>query len=791
MKIRKKKFAAVMMVVALMITMYGSAGNVTAAAKEGGQSQVMQSKDLELSPAAEQAPKATVYMTTDISPEGLMKVYEALNWTPTGKVAVKLSTGEPPASNYLRPELIKDLVQHVDGTIVENNTAYGGSRAETAMHYQVAADHGFTAIADFQILDEDGSMTLPVEGGTRLQENLVGSHFADYDSYLVLSHFKGHAMAGFGGAIKNISIGLGSREGKCLIHTAGRSHTSPWGGDQNAFLESMGEAGKSVSDNLGHGERIVYINVMNNLSIDCDCDGNPARPDMHDIGILASTDPVAVDQACIDLVYDQRNGDGASLVNRIEGRNGLLTLEHAQSIGLGSREYDLVDVDDTEECDHEYTSEVTTEATCTEDGVRTYTCSKCGDSYTEEIPAMGHNYTSEVTTEATCTEAGVRTYTCSRCRNQYTEAIPAIGHDYTSEVTTEATCTQAGVRTYTCSKCGDSYTEEILAMGHDYTSEVTTEATCTTAGEITYTCSRCQNQYTEAIPATGEHEYTSEVTRAATCAAVGVRTYTCSKCLNSYTEEIPMTAHTIVADQAVMPGCTTEGKTEERHCSVCNEVLQRQEIIPATGHRFQTIVTAATATNNGSIVTRCTVCNAVGSETPVYAANTIKLSKNTFTYNGKTRRPSVTVSDSQGTVLNENTDYTVVYPNGMKNVGEYTVEIQFKNNYTGTAHQTFTINPKSTSITRVTPKNGGLTIAWKKQKKQANGYEVAYSTNSKFAKAKTTVLKVKGANKAKRATPKLKAGKKYFVRIRTYKTAGGKTYYSGWSSKKSVRLKIS
>ena len=282
-----------------------------------------------------------VYMTQEITPEGLMAVYQALQWEPQGRVAVKLSTGEPPASNYLRPELIAGLVQSLDGSIVECNTAYGGSRAETAMHYQVAEDHGFTAIADFQILDEEGSMTLPVQGGTRLSENYVGAAFEDYDSYLVLSHFKGHSMAGYGGAIKNISIGLGSSEGKAWIHSAGSSRTNPWGGDQDAFLESMAEAGKSVSDYLG--DQIVYINVMNRLSVDCDCDGNPAEPDMHDIGILASTDPVALDQACIDLVYSAE--DGQSLVNRIESRNGLHTLEHAQQIGLGSRSYELVSID--------------------------------------------------------------------------------------------------------------------------------------------------------------------------------------------------------------------------------------------------------------------------------------------------------------------------------------------------------------------------------------------------------------------------------------------------------------
>ncbi len=304
------------------------------------------------SPAETNAPEETqapsddsvVYMTSDITPEGLMAVYNALNWSPTGKVAVKISTGEPPASNYLRPELIKDLVQSVKGTIVECNTAYGGSRAETAMHMQVAKDHGFTEIADVDILDADGSMQLKVDGGSYLQTNYVGSHFDDYDSYVVLSHFKGHAMAGFGGAIKNISIGLGSKEGKCLIHTGGRSHTSPWGGNQTAFTESMAEAGKSVSDYLGNGERIIYINVLNNISIDCDCDGNPAKPDIHDIGILASTDPVAIDQASIDLCFATEGSD--SLKRRVQNQNGLHTLEHAEEISLGSRTYDLVKIDE-------------------------------------------------------------------------------------------------------------------------------------------------------------------------------------------------------------------------------------------------------------------------------------------------------------------------------------------------------------------------------------------------------------------------------------------------------------
>ena len=290
-------------------------------------------------PISEEAP--VVYMTTDISPEGLMAIYEALGaQLPEGSIAVKISTGET-GSNYLRPELIGDLVQAVDGTIVECNTAYGGERANTAYHMQLAEDHGYTAIAHVDIMDADGSMTLPVTDGVHLTENYVGSHLENYDYFIVLSHFKGHAMAGFGGAIKNISIGIASSDGKAHIHSGGTGG-SMWGGDQNAFLESMAEAGKSVSDYMSGN--MLYINVMNRLSVDCDCDGNPAEPDMHDIGILASLDPVAVDQACIDLVYSAQ--DGTSLIQRIESRNGLLTLEHAQEIGLGSRIYDLVNIDE-------------------------------------------------------------------------------------------------------------------------------------------------------------------------------------------------------------------------------------------------------------------------------------------------------------------------------------------------------------------------------------------------------------------------------------------------------------
>ena len=294
--------------------------------------------DLSALPHQDATAPAVVYFISDISPESLVKAFQSLNVELPGKVGVKLSTGESENSNYLRPTLIGDLVQMLNGTIVECNTAYGGSRSSTAMHMQLAKDHGFTDIAEVDILDAEDSMELPIEGGNRLSVDYVGSHFANYDSFLVLSHFKGHAMAGFGGAIKNISIGFGSAKGKGWIHSGGTSFTNIWGGEQDAFLEAMADAAKAVDSTMG--DNIVYISVLNRLSVDCDCDGNPEEPDMHDIGILASTDPLAIDQAAIDLVYAMP--DSGSLIERIESRNGLHTLDAAEAIGLGSRAYNLV-----------------------------------------------------------------------------------------------------------------------------------------------------------------------------------------------------------------------------------------------------------------------------------------------------------------------------------------------------------------------------------------------------------------------------------------------------------------
>jgi uncharacterized Fe-S center protein len=284
---------------------------------------------------------AIVYMTKDISSNGLMAVYNALGRKATGKVAVKLHSGEPGGNHYLHPELIKELVQTVNGTIVESNTAYGGGRASTAMHKQVMIDHGFTAIASTDIMDENGHVPIPVPNGKNITQDFVGAHLLNYDFLVVLSHFKGHAMGGFGGAIKNMSIGIASTAGKCWIHTAGRSMTSPWNGAQDPFLESMAEAAFAVADTFN--QNIIYISVMNNLSVDCDCDNSPAAPTMKNIGILASLDPVALDQACVDLVYAA--SDGRNLIQRMESRNAIHTLEHGEAIGFGTRKYNLLSID--------------------------------------------------------------------------------------------------------------------------------------------------------------------------------------------------------------------------------------------------------------------------------------------------------------------------------------------------------------------------------------------------------------------------------------------------------------
>ena len=290
--------------------------------------------------------KSKVYFTKEITPQSLMAIYDALGVQLPGKVAVKISTGEPGGHNFLNPNLIKGLVNKLDGTIIECLTAYRGKRFDPQNHWQAIKDHGFLDIAPCDIMDEFGEMELPVKNGIRLPVDIVGEHLKNYDSMLVLSHFKGHQMGGFGGALKNVAIGVASRNGKAYIHSKDPDTmmASLFQNDQDAFLESMADACKAVIDFVGP-KNMAYINVANRLSVNCDCDAHPPEPEMADIGIFASLDPVALDQACYDAVKNSTDPGKKSLVERMDSRHGIHTVEAAQQLGLGVREYELISLD--------------------------------------------------------------------------------------------------------------------------------------------------------------------------------------------------------------------------------------------------------------------------------------------------------------------------------------------------------------------------------------------------------------------------------------------------------------
>ena len=286
--------------------------------------------------------KAKVYFTKEITSQSLIRIYEALGTQLKGKVSVKISTGEPGGHNFLKPELIAGIVSKLNGTIIECNTAYEGKRTNSESHWETIKDHGFMDIAPCDLMDEDGEIALPVKGGKHLTENYVGKNIENYDSMLVLSHFKGHTMGGFGGALKNMSIGVASGNGKAYIHGAG-DPAQIWTADHDSFLESMAEADRSVVDYMG-SDNLLYINVANRLSVDCDCDPNPDEPEMADIGIFASIDPVAIDRACVDAVYASDDPGKAAMIERIESRNGTLTIDTAEKLELGTQEYDLIEI---------------------------------------------------------------------------------------------------------------------------------------------------------------------------------------------------------------------------------------------------------------------------------------------------------------------------------------------------------------------------------------------------------------------------------------------------------------
>lgn len=284
--------------------------------------------------------KSKVYFTKEITPEAMIQMYQVLHVELKGNIAVKLHSGEVGNQNFLRPDFMKPIIDYVHGTIVESNTAYEGKRNTTKAHWETMKLHGWTDIAPVDILDEDGDLELSVDG-KQIKTNYVGAHMKNYDSMLVLSHFKGHPMGGFGGALKNISIGIASSYGKAFIHGAGKPDEM-WTADHDAFLESMADASKSIMDY--YQDQIVFINVMCNMSVDCDCCAVAEDPKIKDIGILASSDPVALDQACLDLVYQSEDPGKADLIERIESRNGVHTIEAAEQLGVGSREYELISI---------------------------------------------------------------------------------------------------------------------------------------------------------------------------------------------------------------------------------------------------------------------------------------------------------------------------------------------------------------------------------------------------------------------------------------------------------------
>lgn len=295
--------------------------------------------------------QSKVYMTREISPESLVRIYKALGRPADGhRVAVKISTGESGNPNYLKPTLIAALVDTVRGTIVECNTAYNGKRNTNEAHWQTIHEHGFDSIAPVDLMDEDGDMKIPVRDRRHIKYDIVGDHLPRYDYMVNLAHFKGHPMGGFGGVLKNASIGVASADGKAYIHSGGTHDTVEgiWKhtADQDIFLESMASAAQGVHDYFG--DNIVYINVMNNMSVDCDCVAHPEGVEIADYGILASTDPVALDKACVDIIFNMtasEGNDNAPLKERISSRHGTHTIDHAAAIGLGSTEYEIISID--------------------------------------------------------------------------------------------------------------------------------------------------------------------------------------------------------------------------------------------------------------------------------------------------------------------------------------------------------------------------------------------------------------------------------------------------------------
>lgn len=288
--------------------------------------------------------KSNVYFSRTITPEKVLELYKLIDKPLSGNVGIKVHSGETGNQNFLRPDFWEPLINYVNGTVVECNTAYEGSRNTTEKHWETMKSHGWCDHFKVDIMDKEGpDMILPIPNGKQIKENYVGKHLSNYDSLLVLSHFKGHPMGGYGGALKQLSIGVASSYGKAYIHGAGKPENI-WTADHDSFLESMADAASSVVEYFKGNA--VYINVMKNMSVDCDCCAVAEDPCMKDIGILISLDPIAIDQACLDLVYAAKDDPGqAHLLERIESRNGVLTVKASAKLGFGSREYELIEVE--------------------------------------------------------------------------------------------------------------------------------------------------------------------------------------------------------------------------------------------------------------------------------------------------------------------------------------------------------------------------------------------------------------------------------------------------------------
>lgn len=478
---------------------------------------------------------------------------------------------------------------------------------------------------------------------------------------------------------------------------------------------------------------------------------------------------------------------------------------------------------------HNYSAEVTKKANCTDDEVITYTCANCGDKYTEVIKAKGHNYSAEVTKKATCDTDGVKTFTCADCGDVYTEKLEALGHTYGISEVVKPTCDNDGYTKFTCSVCGDSYSKVINATGHKYNDKIVS-ASCDKGGYTLHTCENCGDIYKDNFTSPLGHDYTSQTVKPA-CETDGEKTFTCTRCGDTYTEVIKTKGHvykrtvvaadcetdgytlvecmechdsfkegyvgakghTIVTDKAVAATCTTAGKTEGSHCSVCVKVIKAQTEIKAKGHVAGDWITdkAAAVGVKGRKHRSCMVCGAVVESADIPALSpksissaSVSLSIATYSFDGKFKTPSVTVKLGS-TALRKGIDYVVSYRNN-KNVGKATVVITGKGLYAGTITRTFVINPAKQEIQKLTAKSKGFYIDYA-AKGHATGYEIQYATNSSFSGAKKTVIT---SNKTDKVTvSKLSGNKKYYVRVRTYTTVNGIKYYGAWSAVKTVTTK--